>query len=86
MVLPEFKEKAEVTILDVDAVQRFTQPPARYTEASLIQQLEEKGIGRPSTYAPTIGTIVGRGYVSRENKRLYPTELGKMINDHDAVF
>ncbi len=81
VVLPEFKEKAEVTILDVDAVQRFTQPPARYTEASLIQQLEEKGIGRPSTYAPTIGTIVGRGYVSRENKRLYPTELGKMINE-----
>ena len=80
-VLPVFEEKAPVKILDVEAAQRFTQPPPRYTEASLIQQLEEKGIGRPSTYAPTIGTIVGRGYVSREKKRLYPTELGKMIND-----
>jgi len=81
VVLPVFKENAPVRILDVEAVQRFTQPPPRYTEASLIQQLEEKGIGRPSTFAPTIGTIVGRGYVSRENKRLYPTELGKMVND-----
>jgi DNA topoisomerase-1 len=81
VVLPEFKEGAAVKILDVEALQRFTQPPARYTEASLIQAMEEKGIGRPSTYAPTISTIVGRGYVSRENKRLYPTELGKMVND-----
>ncbi len=81
VVLPDFREGAKVRILDVEALQRFTQPPARYTEASLIQALEEKGIGRPSTYAPTIGTIVGRGYVSRENKRLYPTELGRMIND-----
>lgn len=81
VVLPDFREGAKARILDVEALQRFTQPPARYTEASLIQALEEKGIGRPSTYAPTIGTIVGRGYVSRENKRLYPTELGRMIND-----
>ncbi len=81
VVLPDFKEGAKVEILDVEALQRFTQPPARYTEASLIQALEEKGIGRPSTYAPTIGTIVGRGYVSRENKRLFPTELGKMVSD-----
>ena len=53
--------------------------PSRYTEASLVRALEEKGIGRPSTYAPTITTIISRGYVSREKKRLYPTELGRMV-------
>ena len=77
--LPQFTEGAPVTIESVDAQQHFTQPPARYTEASLVKTLEEKGIGRPSTYAPTITTIIARGYVMRENKRLFPTELGKMI-------
>ncbi len=79
-VLPELNQGAPVRILGVDAEQRFTQPPTRYTEASLIRSLEEKGIGRPSTFAPTIGTIIARGYVSREKKRLFPTQMGKMVN------
>ena len=78
--LPAFVEGAPVTIESVDCQQHFTQPPARYTEASLVRTLEEKGIGRPSTYAPTITTIIARGYVMRESKRLFPTELGRMIN------
>ncbi|MBQ6257835.1 MAG: type I DNA topoisomerase, partial [Clostridia bacterium] len=78
--LPQFEEGAPVTIESVESQQHFTQPPARFTEASLVKTLEEKGIGRPSTYAPTITTIIARGYVMRENKRLFPTELGKMIN------
>lgn len=60
--------------------QHFTQPPAHYTEASLVKALEEKGIGRPSTYAPTITTIISRRYVSKENKNLYMTELGEVVN------
>ena len=78
--LPQFEEGAPVIIESVESQQHFTQPPTRYTEASLVRMLEEKGIGRPSTYAPTITTIIARGYVMRENTRLYPTELGKMIN------
>ncbi len=78
--LPQFEEGAPVRIESVECAQHFTQPPSRYTEASLVRTLEEKGIGRPSTYAPTITTILARGYVMRENKRLFPTELGKMIN------
>lgn len=61
--------------------QHFTQPPPRYTEASLVRTLEENGIGRPSTYAPILGTIQQRGYVYRENKRLFPTETGIIVND-----
>jgi DNA topoisomerase-1 len=61
--------------------QHFTQPPPRYSEASLVQALEEDGIGRPSTYAPTISTIQQRGYVLREEKRLIPTEIGMQVND-----
>ncbi len=80
-VLPVLKEKDPVAFTSVDTQQHFTQPPARYTEASLVRTLEEKGIGRPSTYAPTITTIIARGYVSREKKRLYPTELGCMVTD-----
>ncbi|MBE5776482.1 MAG: type I DNA topoisomerase [Clostridiales bacterium] len=78
--LPEFEEGARVQILRVEGTQHFTQPPSRYTEASLVRVMEEKGIGRPSTYAPTITTIIARGYVTRDNKRLYPTELGMMVN------
>lgn len=63
----------------VEKEQRFSQPPARYTEASLVKLLEEKGIGRPSTYAPTISTIIERGYVRREKKQLVPTELGFVV-------
>ena len=77
--LPQLKEGDAVTVEDVLSEQHFTQPPSRYTEASLVRALEEKGIGRPSTYAPTITTIIARGYVSRERKRLYPTELGRMV-------
>ena len=78
-ILPVLEENKPVTFTDVKTEQHFTQPPARYTEASLVKALEEKGIGRPSTYAPTITTILSRGYVTREKKRLYPTELGCMI-------
>jgi hypothetical protein len=61
--------------------QHFTQPPPRYTEATLIRALEEYGIGRPSTYAPIMATIQQRGYVRREGKRLVPTETGFLVND-----
>ena len=81
MTLPRLEEKQPVKILDVESEQHFTQPPSRFTEASLVRTLEENGIGRPSTYAPTISTIISRGYVSREKKRLYPTELGIMVTD-----
>ena len=77
--LPQLAEGDAVIAEDVSSEQHFTQPPSRYTEASLVRALEEKGIGRPSTYAPTITTIITRGYVSREKKRLYPTELGRMV-------
>ncbi|MBQ4537938.1 MAG: type I DNA topoisomerase [Lachnospiraceae bacterium] len=64
-----------------DAKQHFTQPPAHYTEASLVRALEELGIGRPSTYAPTITTILARHYITKENKNLYVTELGEVVNN-----
>ncbi|NLG24857.1 MAG: type I DNA topoisomerase, partial [Clostridiales bacterium] len=79
--LPPLVEGAPAEMIDVDAEQKFTQPPPRYTEASLVRALEEKGIGRPSTYAPTITTIMARGYITRENKRLHPTELGLAVTD-----
>lgn len=66
---------------DLAPEQHFTQPPPRYTEASLVRAMEEKGIGRPSTYAPTITTILARGYVTRENKALVPTELGVLVTE-----
>lgn len=65
---------------DIETKQHFTQPPAHYTEASLVRALEEQGIGRPSTYAPTITTIIARRYVAKENKNLYMTELGEVVN------
>ncbi|MDD3921770.1 MAG: DNA topoisomerase, partial [Eubacteriales bacterium] len=77
--IPKMEPGDAASVSKVETTQHFTQPPARYTEASLVKTLEEKGIGRPSTYAPTITTIISRGYVSREKKRLYPTELGKMV-------
>jgi len=79
--LMDVTEGAEAKIEETTATQHFTQAPPRYTEASLVRALEEKGIGRPSTYAPTISTILARGYVMREKKQLYPTELGVMITD-----
>ncbi len=77
--MPRLAEGESAALVDVQPQQHFTQPPSRYTEASLVRALEEKGIGRPSTYAPTISTILGRGYVAREKKRLYPTELGTVV-------
>ncbi len=77
--IPTIHVKDKVTVEEVLPQQHFTQPPPRFTEASLIRTLEEKGIGRPSTYAPTITTITARGYVTKEQKRLYPTELGAMV-------
>ncbi|MFR4972097.1 MAG: type I DNA topoisomerase [Butyricicoccus pullicaecorum] len=77
--LPEFDEGDSLTADKIDPAQHFTQPPARYTEASLIRAMEEKGIGRPSTYAPTIATIIDRDYVSKENRSLRPTPLGEGV-------
>ncbi len=79
--LPDIHTGDGVQRLHVKPDQHFTQPPARYTEATLVKEMEEKGIGRPSTYAPTIATIISRGYVEREKKSLKPTELGYIIND-----
>ncbi len=79
--LPVVQEGETVKSDRGTAEQHFTQPPPRFTEASLVRTLEENGIGRPSTYAPTIATIIARGYVSREKKRLYPTELGNIVTD-----
>ena len=79
--LPELAEGMKATAELAEPEQHFTTPPPRYTEASLVRALEEEGIGRPSTYAPTISTIINRGYVLREKKRLMPTELGKVVND-----
>ena len=80
-VLLKNLEKGDVLNLEnLDAKQHFTQAPARYTEASLVRALEELGIGRPSTYAPTITTILARRYIIKENKNLYVTELGEVVN------
>ena len=80
-VLLKNLEKGDILHLDkLEEKQHFTQPPARYTEASLVRALEELGIGRPSTYAPTITTILARRYIIKENKNLYVTELGEVVN------
>ena len=79
VTLPEIREGDSFKPVKVDSEQRFTQPPPRFTEAMLVKTLEEKGIGRPSTYSPTISTIVDRGYISREKKLLIPTELGFVV-------
>ncbi len=81
MTLPYLEKGDTPKLQKLEDVQHFTKPPARYTEATLIRELEEKGIGRPSTYAPTITTITARGYVGREKKQLYPTELGIVVTD-----
>ncbi len=77
--LPELEEGDSLKLLDVFPEQHFTQPPPRYTEATLIKALEQKGIGRPSTYAPILATIQERGYVYKENGRFYATELGFIV-------
>ncbi len=79
--LPKMSVSEKMPLKKLNAQQKFTEPPARYNDASIIKALEENGIGRPSTYAPTINTIVSRGYVQREQRRLHPTELGFTVND-----
>ena len=78
--IPELTAGQEVKKVKLEPKQSFTQPPPRYTEASLVKALEEKGIGRPSTYSPTITTILERRYIQKEQKQLVPTDLGKIVN------
>jgi DNA topoisomerase-1 len=80
-VLPDLKIGDEVILKELLSEQRFTSPPPRYNDASLVRFLEESGIGRPSTYAPTIGTLIKRYYITRSGKQLVPTVLGKLVND-----
>lgn len=82
IVLPDIQENEKVTPESITPLQHFTEPPARYSDASLIKTLEKYGIGRPSTYAPTISTIVERGYVAKdESRRFHPSEIGTTVND-----
>ena len=81
MDMPELKEGMKLLLDRLEPEQKFTQPPGRYTEASLIKELESLGIGRPSTYAPTISTIQDRQYVEREGRTLFPTDLGILVTD-----
>ena len=80
VLLKTLDENTKLTLDEFDAKQHFTQPPAHYTEASLVKALEELGIGRPSTYSPTITILLGRRYVVKEAKNLYVTELGEVVN------
>ena len=73
-------ENTKLSLVEFEPKQHFTQPPAHYTEASLVRTLEELGIGRPSTYSPTITTIIARRYITKENKNLYVTEIGEVVN------
>ena len=79
-LIPELKKSEKLIKEKIDSKQSFTEPPSRFTEASLVKALEEKGIGRPSTYSPTITTIIERRYIERIKKQLIPTELGKIVN------
>lgn len=89
-MLPHLEEQELLTLLNVMGNQHFTQPPARYTEASLIKTLEENGIGRPSTYSPTITTVISRNYIERDGRQLVPTTLGEvttqLMKDHFHKF
>lgn len=80
-ILPDIKNNTPVHLKTVNPTQHFTQPPARYSEATLVKALEEHGIGRPSTYAPTIHTIQERNYVKKEDKKLAPTDIAFVVND-----
>jgi len=79
--LPSFSIGQELKLIKIDPQQHFTEPPPRYNEASLVKKLEEIGIGRPSTYSPTISTIQTRNYVQKEQKKFYPTETGQLVNE-----
>ncbi|MBN1222916.1 MAG: type I DNA topoisomerase [Candidatus Aminicenantes bacterium] len=81
-ILPKVQPGEELDLLDLETKQNFTQPPPRYTEGSLVKELEARGIGRPSTYAPIITTIQGRDYAIKEKGRFIPTELGLFVNDY----
>lgn len=81
VILPPVKEGESLKLKDLQTLQHFTQPPARYSDAGLVKTLEKYGIGRPSTYAPTIATIIERNYVTREERRLKPTEIAFLVND-----
>lgn len=81
VLIPDISLNQELDVKEINPLQHFTQPPARYTEATLIKTLEEIGVGRPSTYAPTISTITARNYVTKEQKVFYTTELGEVVND-----
>lgn len=80
VLLNTIDENTQLTLNELEPKQHFTQPPAHYTEASLVKVLEELGIGRPSTYSPTITTILARRYIIKENKNLYVTEIGEVVN------
>ncbi len=80
IILPEVEEKEKLDLIKILAEQHFTQPPPRYTEASLVKKLEEEGIGRPSTYAPTLSTIQDRGYVEKIEKKFHPKDIGELVN------
>lgn len=80
-MLKSLSKESKLTLTDLEKGQHFTQPPAHFTEASLVKTLEELGIGRPSTYAPTISTIIARRYIAKENKNLYVTEIGEIVNN-----
>lgn len=80
-MLPQLKESEKVTLLRIRDEQHFTEPPPRYSEASLVKSLEEYGIGRPSTYASIISTLRNREYVEMENKRFHPTDVGRLVNN-----
>jgi len=80
-ILPELVNGEELKALNVTGEQNFTQPPARFTEASLVKELEDKNIGRPSTYAPIVATLLDRKYISKDKKSLVPTELGFIVTD-----
>lgn len=81
VILPDLAVGDELRLIELYPEQHFTQPPPRFSDASLIREMEEFGIGRPSTYAPIISTLRRRGYVTREQRRLVPTEIGETVND-----
>ena len=81
VLVKSIDKDSKLTKEELEPKQHFTKPPEHYTEASLVKALEELGIGRPSTYAPTISTIIARRYVAKENKNLYMTEIGEVVNN-----
>ena len=79
MTLPPLKVGVEVVLKDIDCKQHFTEPPPRYTEATLVKTLEAYGIGRPSTYASIVSTLLQRNYVTLDKKQFHPTDMGKIV-------